>query len=68
MNFNVRSIGSKYQEMTVDEMDTRTLDKKESIQLAQKMISAAEDLLYHAGLKANSDACGSIVEDLTEHL
>jgi len=68
MNFTVRGIGGEYQEMKVDAIDTGTMDKKEAIRLAQQMISAAEDLLYGADLRVNSDACGIIVEDLTEYL
>jgi hypothetical protein len=68
MNFNVRTIGGEYQEMTVDAIETGTLDKKEAIRLAQQMVSAAEDLLYGVGLRGNSDACGTIVEDLTDYL
>lgn len=68
MNFNIRTIGGEYQEMTVDAIETGVMDKKEAIRLAQNMVSAAEDLLYRAGLRANSDACGTIVEDLSEYL
>ena len=68
MHFNVRTIGGEYQEMTVDAIETGTLDKKEAIRLAQQMISAAEDLLYGVNLRVNSDACETIVEDLTEYL
>jgi len=68
MNFNVRSIGNNLQEMSVDEIETGTMNGKEATRLAQSMISAAEDLLYGAGLREISDACGSIVEELTEAL
>jgi len=68
MNFNVRSIGDNLQEMSVDEIETGTMNGKEATRLAQSMISAAEDLLYRAGLRAMSDACGDIVEELTEEL
>ena len=67
MNFNVRTICGELQEMTVDAIETGTLGKKETILLAQQMISAAEDLLHRVDLRVNSDACGSIVEALDEH-
>ena len=65
MNFNVRVICGEYQEMTVDAIETGTIDKKEAIKLAQDMISAADELLYNAGLMVN---CNAIVEDLDEYL
>ncbi len=68
MNFNVRVICGKYQEMTVDAIETGTLYKGQAIRLAQKMVSAAEDLLFCAGLRVNSDACGAIAENLEQHL
>ena len=69
MNFNVRTIGhSQLQEVSVDTIETGALNEKEAIRLAQQMVSVAEDLLYVVGLRANSDACGTIVEDLTEYL
>ena len=68
MNFNVRSICGVYQEMTVDAIETGTLDKKEAIGLAQEMVSAAEELLRGCGVKTESDMCGTITENLTEYL
>ena len=68
MEFNVTGICGKYQEMTVTELETGTMDYKESIFTAMKLISAAEDLLWAAKEKSSSDACGSIVEELTDRL
>ena len=68
MNFDVRSICGKYQEVKVDEIDSGTLDTKEAIELAKNMIDAAEDLLWGADMKASSDACGRLLSDLSEHL
>ena len=68
MKFIVRNIGGGYQEMEVDEISTGTMNQKEAINLAQKIISAAEDLLYIAGLRVASDACGTIVEDLNDYI
>ena len=68
MNFNVRNIGGNYQEMTVDAIETGTLDKKEAIRLAQKMVSAAEELLRGCDVKAETQMCGTIAEYLTEYL
>jgi hypothetical protein len=68
MEFNVRDICGKYQEMTVTELDTGALDNKESISTAIRLISAAEDLLWRAKERNSSDACGSIVEELTDRL
>ena len=68
MNFNVRNIGGDYQEMTVDAIETGTLDKKEAIRLAQKMVSAAEELLWGCDVKAETQMCGTIAEYLTEYL
>jgi len=68
MNFTVRNIAGEYQEMTVDAIETGTMGKKEAVRLAQAMISAAEELLHGADLPVNSDACGTIVEDLIEYL
>jgi hypothetical protein len=68
MNFNVRNIGGKYQEMIVDESNTGTLDKRESIALAEKMIIASQELLHWSGMPVSSDACGLIQEDLNKYL
>ena len=67
MKFIVRNIGG-YQEMEVDEISTGTMNQKEAINLAQNIISAAEGLLYSAGLRVASDACGTIVEDLNDYI
>ena len=68
MNFNVRSVGGKYQEVTVEDTHTGLIDKEESILLAQKLITAAEDLLHCVGLTDHSYGCGVISKDLTNHL
>jgi len=68
MHFNVRNICGDYQEMTVDAIETGTMDKREATRLAQEMISAAEDLLHGADLPVASDSCGRIVQDLAEYL
>ena len=68
MNFNVRCIGGKCQEVMVDDTHTGLIDKEESILLAQRLITAAEDLLHYVGLRDQSDACGVISKDLTKHL
>ena len=61
MNFNVRSIGGKYSEMSVDEIQTGTLDELESCDLAIAMINAASELLWNAGDEVSSDACDNAV-------
>jgi len=63
VNFTVRDIGGKYQEMKVDAIETNTMDKKEAIELAYNMISAAGELLDGAGI--DSDACGKIIHELS---
>ena len=68
MNFNVRYIGNDLQEMSVDEIDTGTMDKTEAIKQAQKMLSACDLLLYGAGLRVSSDICGGLSEDLNDFI
>lgn len=64
MNFTIHHIGSGLQEMKVDEIDTGTMDEQEAVDLACKMISAAEDLLWNCGRKAASDMCGKVHSEL----
>jgi hypothetical protein len=68
MNFTVRNICGQYQEMKVDAIESGTLGKRESIELAQSLLMAAEDLLYGAEMRVASDVCGTLVEDLSEHI
>tara|TARA_R110000851_G_scaffold246998_1_gene399528 strand:+ start:240 stop:443 length:204 start_codon:yes stop_codon:yes gene_type:complete len=52
MNFKVRCISggnNPLSEMTVDEIETGTLNSKESLDLAYKMITAADELLSNSG-------------------
>ena len=57
MNFNVRNIGGEYNEMTVDECHTGSMDAQECRDLAMRMISAASEILYNIDEKEASDAC-----------
>ena len=68
MNFSVDKVCGRYLVVTVSDKDSGLMGKRESIDLAQSMVSVAEDLLYAAGMRKGSDDCGSIVEDLHEQL
>lgn len=54
MNFIVRTIGGKYQELYIDSGDNTVcsglLDGKEATELAQKMLVSVSSLLYTAGV------------------
>ena len=63
MKFNVRGICGKYTEMSVDEIETGTLDNDEAAALAGDMIAAAAELLAHIDMDSASDACIKIIED-----
>ena len=45
MKFEIHYIGSRLQEMKVDEIETSTLNPKEATELAVDMIAAALELL-----------------------
>ncbi len=45
MNFELNHISNKLVEVTVDEVDTGILNKKEALELAKKLISLANELL-----------------------
>ena len=64
MNFTIHYIGNGYQEMNVDEVQTGTMNEAEAIDLAAKMVSAAEDLLWNCGKKVASDLCGKVHSEL----
>jgi len=64
MNFHVRRIGKNHQEMKTDAIETGTMDKKEAVDQAKRLLRAAEELLYNADEREQSDICGFIVADL----
>jgi hypothetical protein len=45
MNFELNHISKRLVEVTVDEVDTGIMNKKESLELAKKLISLANELL-----------------------
>ncbi len=45
MNFKLNHISKRLVEVTVDEVDTGILNKKEALELAKKLISLANELL-----------------------
>jgi len=57
MNFNVRNIGGEYNEVTVDAIDSGTINSQECRDLAMRMMNAASELLYNIDEKEASDAC-----------
>lgn len=64
MNIDVRSIGRGYQEVTVSEIATGTLDKDEAIEQAKRFIQAADDLLWGADLERLSNHCTELLEEI----
>lgn len=65
MNFTVKSIcGKKYHEVTVDEIESGTMDNKEAKALAISMILAAGDLLYATGKRDYGDRCYATVDSI----
>ncbi len=45
MNFELNHISNRLVKVTVDEVDTGILNKKEALELAKKLISLANELL-----------------------
>lgn len=68
MDFIVRSMGSPYQEVIADEIETGILNVEEAVQLASNMVSAAEDILRIAGFPVSSNACGDTADYLLDVL
>lgn len=66
MNFKVRSICNKYTEMSVDAIETSTLDKSEAQEIAFKMIRAAGELLHNVDCTHESIACDELLECIEE--
>lgn len=68
MNFIVRTIGGKYQELYVDSEDnivcSGLLDDKEATKLAQKMLVSVSSLLCTAGVNKASGICLELEEKL----
>lgn len=68
MNFIVRTIGGKYQELYIDSGDnivcSGLLDGKEATELAQKMLVSVSSLLYTAGVDKASDICRELEKKL----
>ena len=49
MNFKLSHISNRLVEVTVDEVDTGILNKKEALELAKELISLANELLEVEG-------------------
>lgn len=64
MNITVRTICGKYQEVTVSEMATGTLDKDEAVEQAKRFIQAADDLLWGADLERLSNHCTELLDEI----
>ena len=68
MKFKINHIGDKYQELSVDEIRTGTLNATEAAKLAWDLVDAADKLLHGAGLDSLSDICTSASGAITNHL
>ena len=71
MNFDFRiisPIAPLLLEMEVDTMATSTLDKKEAMELAEKLLRAAEDLTWILGLSEISEQCDVVAGGLVERI
>lgn len=66
MKIEVRSISDKYQEASVDEISTGTMDRNEAIDMASHLLEVANTLLTGAGMDCLGDKCIWIVEGIEQ--
>lgn len=68
MKFNLHYIGSNYQELSVDEISTGTMDKREAMEQAAELMSVASDLLDGASYDELSSQASSLHDALLKAL
>jgi len=67
MDFRVNRLSKDCQEIVYDEIIEREiLDHREAINMAARMLEAAEMLLSNAKLDDESDTCGELAKDLNK--